>query len=246
MQHRRRHQIIQGLIFTCLLIITACSNDNGKVHQPNSKISSNETDSLETVDTSKSADTSFDSVSQINYIDENGKKQGLWLDTLHETVFIKSHYLNDKLHGLRVKEFGIERHEQYYQNGIKHGLFKQFNTKDNSLTYTGMYHNDSLLWGVFNPDIELNIIPVKGFHTEYGSSQITLYYRSGEKMYSGIVVDSNAYNAIGEHKYFYKSGQLKSIINYDSLTIKKYGTSGNLDFSGTFAEWRSQPLQSKQ
>lgn len=88
-------------------------------------------------------------VTVVNYIDKDGKKQGLWheLDTVNNRIAKQLYYKDDLLDSLYIV-YKTDSPDTlilgYYKLGKKHGGWKYWDTNSNKMSRSELYENDIL------------------------------------------------------------------------------------------------------
>jgi len=181
---------------------------------------------------------------RINRFDENGNKQGSWME-FHDNGNIKK--------------------EMTYRNGLLHGYYKEYNERG-ILTSTMLYDNGKIVEGNVDDSPEVEIrntydndgnlvfsgpfrmgVPV-GIHREYNAdgsvSSAVIYNDRGIKVSEGIVTEDGRRNGIW--KNFYENGQIKEEGAYDfnrrtgGWTF--YDREGRIIQTGTYQNGRPEGL----
>lgn len=149
-----------------------------------------------------------------NMKDNDGRKQGLWVDTLGNYT-LKGHYVNDLKDGVWISyESGTEKilKIEEFKAGKKDGVFLEFNKRNNTLASEQYYSNDL-------PDGKFKLYSVSGMLESISS------YKNGEldglqqKFYENSNKPSEEANYLkgvkeGLSKWYNQDGKLIAEYNY--------------------------------
>jgi hypothetical protein len=168
--------------------------------------------------------TPVHTIDTLNQIDKTGLKQGRWEIYQYDKIWKREHYHNDKLHGYQMT----------------------YSSDSNFALFISYYENGKHLWSAFPWELCDYIVPVKGFLTEENQVEIHVPYNSGKRMYEGTIAKqkSSSVSAIGIHKAYYETGELKATIDYTSDSITIYTLKGNQIFSDKISKWKGRNLSS--
>ncbi len=160
----------------------------------------------------------------INYTDENGLRQGKWIDMWEGKVAGIKTYINDTLNGCFFR--GVIEEKNY-----------------SMLSYFNM---GECIWSAFGYDHQL-LFPTKGFTLSKDTVLIQAPYYNGQLWYEGKFIKignkrkyhcSVLHNGVGIHKVYYENGNLRAEINYDNITLKLYPNEANSNYKEyTFKEY---------
>ena len=142
---------------------------------------------------------------KVNQLNSNGQKEGLWVDTIKK----------------------IRLHEVYYKNGIKSGIFKQYNLKGKLFIFgeycegkecgTWYYFGDYGHLLMIQKDFQENTYKTPSEHHAQGVCPYRCYcieyYPNGNKESEGILLwdispQSDFTFEYGEWKYYNEDGKL--------------------------------------
>lgn len=162
---------------------------------------------------------------EYNLKDSQGRKQGKWITMLNGKPWKIEFYKDNKLHGQCFNFWANgEVMRMEYEHGKRHGYYLHYQPDSTVARFVVYYQNDTAIWHGFPSELVLYFIPIKGFSSEIDSVYVKVPYVSGNLMYEGWVKNDSEYNthAIGLHKLYYETGQLKAWINYSEDSIIVY------------------------
>lgn len=166
-----------------------------------------------------------------NFTDSQGLKQGIWKHFLNKKIWKIDNYKGGKLNGECFEYLADgEFRKTKYKNGKRHGY--------SSLSYPDLafarvityWENGEKTWTAFPEELATHIQIHKGVLTKLDSVEIIVPYNSGKLLYQGTVRSGvkTRSKPSGIHKVYFETGELKSLINYDSLRAKSFDKSGGL------------------
>lgn len=180
---------------------------------------------------------------QFNFTDSAGLKQGLW-QTFHNKKLTKlENYVDGLLHGKQREYLGDGGvRETNYEHGIQHGYYLDYKVDSTAASYVSYWENGVRLWSAFPWELESYIVTVKGFLTSQKEVYIKVPYNSGKLMYEGKLVtdDDGRCKAVGVHKAYYETGEIKSTVDYNIDSIFIFDQNGHLLLSEKTRSWRGR------
>ena len=161
----------------------------------------------------------------LNYIDENGWKQGKHIDeNTAGKVLEEATYVNDTIVGYYRYWDGMQK-DGLYKNCKKHGNFNWYYANGTILLITH-YENDSAIWHAPYIANQQHIIPIKPISVEVDSAVYVKVHHPNKKLwYEGLFENKEP---VGIHNVYYESGDLKGTINYKINTYTSFDSEGNV------------------
>lgn len=144
-------------------------------------------------------------INQINVIDEDGLKQGLWVDTLHSRYIIHNYYLNDTLDGEYKRYLGEHIDiEGYFSKGARVGSWYYYDKGE-------LVVEESAIQNVV--DSEKYFQPFKSYSKSY-------YRKNGKVKDEGWLLWTDDFmedgaRQDGEWIYYDENGSIKEVRYYD-------------------------------
>lgn len=232
---------IIGLLFFC-----SCNNGQENVVTIPSKDSSKPESLTDTLASYNNDKQPIDRQDTLNYQDSAGLKQGTWKKYLNGKIWKIENYKDNFLHGKHYEYWANgEVMQTDYRYGIRHGYFLHYNPDSTFGNFVTYWENGQKVWSAFPWELESYIVPIKGFLTERDKVEIKVPYNSGKLMYQGTIVakGGNSGRAIGLHKAYYESGELKATVDYDKDSINVYSKDGKLIESEKIDKWRGRRIE---
>lgn len=158
-------------------------------------------------------------------------KEGISKQYLNGKVWKINRYSAGKLDGKNFEflENG-EILETNYKNGIRDGYFLHYAPKSRTAKFATFWKDGKKLWSAFPDQLDLSIIPSKGFITDEDTIEIKIPYNSGKLLYQGRIISPAKIEdeCIGKHTLWFENGKIRAIIDYDRDSIKIYNEKGKL------------------
>ena len=159
---------------------------------------------------------------ELNYSDESGFKQGKHVEKNSAGTVIRiENFRNDTLNGYYFNWSGIKE-EGNMKNGKRNGLFFQYYDR-NQIMYILNYEMDSLIFFAPYSANQTVVVPHKPIIVNSDSLYLKLNHPDGNIWYDGLFMDGEP---VGVHNIFYKSGNLRGIINYEFGDYHEFDSTG--------------------
>ena len=186
----------------------------------------------------------------LNYIDDNGLKQGKWIYQNEQGAETCENYINDTLNGYWSVTHGCWREVKYYYKGLKDSIHITYYdyTSDNILGFW-KYEKGNYVWGTCYAANVDYLIPHKDFSVQNDSTYISVNHPNGKLWYKGlfrkenVIVDSiNSREVtvpVGIHYVYFTNGKLKGIVDYDQGIIEEFDINGNQMYQTGFVDLKT-------